>query len=128
MCASHEYRHSNVRPFKCMLCEKSFKLGCDLRIHMNCHNDVRKYACEICNKTFRMHSHLANHRETHATENTLECEECGLMFKTTVTLKSHIRQIHTQDHEYKCTVCNRGFYRKNKLEVRSVCGCFLGLI
>lgn len=64
-----------------------------------------------------MHSHLANHRETHATENNIDCEFCGLKFKTSVTLKSHVRQVHTQDHAYKCSVCERGFYRKNKLLV-----------
>lgn len=116
-CTMHEARHSDLRPIVCSLCTKTFKLACDLKVHLMCHNDVRKYECEQCGKSFRMHSHLTNHRETHNTENKLECDQCGHMFKTSVTLKSHIRQVHTQNHQYKCSVCNRGFYRKNKLLV-----------
>lgn len=76
-----------------------------------------EFFCLFLGKTFRMHSHLSNHRETHNTVNSIECQLCKQMFKTSVTLKSHMRQVHTQNHAYKCSICNRGFYRRNKLKV-----------
>lgn len=33
-------------------------------------------------------------------------------------MQNHVRQMHTEDHEFVCDICKRGFYRKNRLEVR----------
>lgn len=116
LCEAHEFRHTNQRPHECTLCGKCFKMKCDLRIHMAGHAAVRKFECDLCTKAFRMRSHLADHRETHNTERRLRCDQCPMLFKTSVTLRSHVRQMHTADHQYKCALCDRGFYRRHKLD------------
>lgn len=64
-----------------------------------------------------MRTHLTNHLETHAVTNEFQCTFCDMSLKTSKTLRSHILQMHSNDHPYKCFYCNKGFMNKFKWRV-----------
>lgn len=59
---NHMLTHSNVRPFKCMICEASFNQKNILLRHMkSCHNE-NYFKCEYCkNVSFEKKSELRDH-------------------------------------------------------------------
>ena len=53
----HETRaHTHIKPFKCPMCEKSFKTKRDLKIHMDSHDPSKNYICNQCGKYRRTYS------------------------------------------------------------------------
>ena len=49
---NHVYRHQNLKPFKCNLCEKSYGKSDALKIHLESHNSY-KPKCPLCFKECR---------------------------------------------------------------------------
>ncbi|XP_033628537.1 putative zinc finger protein 730 isoform X2 [Asterias rubens] len=56
--------HTNIKPFGCAICNKTFTQLAALKEHRHVHDDVRQYACSICNKRFKYRSNLYEHRKT----------------------------------------------------------------
>ncbi|EDW50965.1 transcription factor Ouib [Drosophila sechellia] len=54
-------RHTNVKPFKCKKCNKSFAMSGKLRTHMLSHTGVRAFHCDSCQVSFVRRSHLTSH-------------------------------------------------------------------
>ncbi|TDG49523.1 hypothetical protein AWZ03_004014 [Drosophila navojoa] len=57
----HERSHTNVRPYSCEYCDKSFISASALKRHDLTHNGVRPFYCIICDKTFQRNTHLKAH-------------------------------------------------------------------
>ena len=49
-------KHTDKRPFECLICAKCFKTQTCLTKHMMCHSEEKPYACKICDQTFKEHS------------------------------------------------------------------------
>lgn len=111
--------HTNYRPAKCPLCEKSFKNKQDLASHIRCHKDIRKYMCDVCGKRFRSQSHMAYHRYSHFEERNFHCDKCSQSFKSPHILKTHRNTVHSDFYKYECGVCGRKFKRDHHLVVSS---------
>ncbi|KAI9099319.1 hypothetical protein DFS34DRAFT_566483, partial [Phlyctochytrium arcticum] len=60
---SHELVHSNLRPFKCDLCDGSFRRKFDLRRHMRSLHTAgsKPYTCELCGLGFTRSDTLRRH-------------------------------------------------------------------
>lgn len=80
--------HSDLRPFPCTQCEKTFKTRQCLRAHSLTHSNIRNYMCTLCGKTFMRSSNLTIHMK-----------------------------IHTGEKKFICTVCSKSFLHKNGLDV-----------
>ncbi|XP_026680895.1 gastrula zinc finger protein XlCGF71.1-like, partial [Diaphorina citri] len=63
---SHMRTHSDVRPYKCDICEQHFKFNYDIQMHKRCvHSNIRPYQCTLCSASFKRSSHLKQHGKTH---------------------------------------------------------------
>eukprot|EP00075_Anas_platyrhynchos_P008686 XP_021132302.2 histone H4 transcription factor-like isoform X5 [Anas platyrhynchos] len=83
--AHTRYRHCDERPFRCHLCDSSFKNTYDLHKHVETHNDSDAYSCDV--------------------------EGCGFTSRTSQTLKQHYKRAHVSNGilRYKCHICQKCF-------------------
>ena len=93
----HLVTHSDARPFKCDLCEKTFRLRATLKNHArDAHADVARYACTVCGARYRHRFDLRNHMEKHTgrTRFAHRCAVCARKFVTLENMEAHMQQKH----------------------------------
>ncbi|XP_030611973.1 zinc finger protein 436-like [Archocentrus centrarchus] len=106
--------------FTCPICSKVFKFRSLLASHSTIHSDVRPFACDFCSRSFRRLSHLKRHREVvHANGARLPqsfvCHICGKDKKCRSQLARHVI-IHTGERPYACDLCSARFNRRGNLQ------------
>ncbi|XP_070351747.1 zinc finger protein 510 isoform X1 [Equus asinus] len=106
--------HSEVKPYKCNECGKSFCQKGHLIQHQRTHTGEKPFECNECGKTFSQKSHLSTHQRIHTAEKPYKCNECGKTFVQKSTLRGHQR-IHTGEKPYKCSECGKTFVQKSTL-------------
>ncbi|KAM5261220.1 zinc finger protein 510 isoform 1-T2 [Hipposideros larvatus] len=106
--------HSEVKPYKCNECGKSFCQKGHLIQHQRTHTGEKPFECNECGKTFSQKSHLNTHQRIHTAEKPYKCNECGKTFVQKSTLRGHQR-IHTGEKPYKCSECGKTFVQKSTL-------------
>ncbi|KAJ8951483.1 hypothetical protein NQ318_000177 [Aromia moschata] len=124
--------------YECNICEKKFKFGNSLRIHLKNHDEQKPYVCTICKKGFKVYGSLMHHTRSHSGEQPYECKVCGKKYKQSGTLTAHMRIhtecdkafpsstrlkrhsiIHTTLKPYKCHICEKSFNRSSSLRVHT---------
>ncbi|XP_041824877.1 endothelial zinc finger protein induced by tumor necrosis factor alpha-like isoform X2 [Melanotaenia boesemani] len=111
---------SSSSVFPCSVCSKVFKFRSLLASHALIHSEVRPFACDFCSRTFRRLSHLKRHREVvHANGARLPesfiCHICGKDKKCRSQLARHVI-IHTGERPYACELCPARFNRHGNLQ------------
>ncbi|KAB7501644.1 Zinc finger protein [Armadillidium nasatum] len=56
--------HTNVRPYHCTICPKTFSIEPNLQLHMRTHTGEKPYHCTVCLKYFSQKSNLNKHKKT----------------------------------------------------------------
>ncbi|XP_061154614.1 PR domain zinc finger protein 15 isoform X2 [Syngnathus typhle] len=89
------YKHSKNVPdleykYKCMTCDKSFRLQNALNFH-NCRTDDKTFQCDICSRFFSTNSNLSKHKKKHG-EKLYSCEICNKMFYRKDVMQEHHRR------------------------------------
>lgn len=56
-------QHSNIKPFSCDVCDKSFKLKNTLLYHKVQHTGIKKFKCPFCSRTFASSGNYYSHRK-----------------------------------------------------------------
>uniref|UniRef100_A0A8C5Q536 Uncharacterized protein n=2 Tax=Leptobrachium leishanense TaxID=445787 RepID=A0A8C5Q536_9ANUR len=105
---------TELRPYKCSECDKSFTVKSNLIKHHRIHTGERPYKCAHCSKSFSRNSHLITHQRTHTGERPYKCNECDKSFIQNSVLIQHQR-IHTGERPFKCDQCNKSFSQKSCL-------------
>ncbi|KAM3181876.1 hypothetical protein ACTXT7_013490 [Hymenolepis weldensis] len=87
---------TNLRPFECDFCEKSFSREATFNKHVQCvHEGLRPYKCEICEKVFGRRNNLLVHISgVHNGERPYSCSYCHKNFKVKIHLSRHIEALH----------------------------------
>ncbi|XP_022185281.2 zinc finger protein 43 [Nilaparvata lugens] len=92
--ANHMQSHSNIRPFVCEICSRTFKRSDHLREHQLNKHQIGKskhsdFKCDICNRYFTTETYLIRHKRLHSTGMSYECRVCKGRFPTEHSLKMH---------------------------------------
>ncbi|XP_019217902.1 zinc finger protein 2 homolog isoform X3 [Oreochromis niloticus] len=106
------YRHLKIqtgkKPFSCGVCNKTFSQLWDLKRHKIFHTGEKPFNCSMCGKKFTQRMHFKRHMRVHTGERPFGCDVCGKRFNCKRNLKTHMR-IHTGEKPYSCDICNKRF-------------------
>ena len=105
----HEATHNNVRPFKCNICERSFKREKDLRGHSNTDNGCRLYQLSKSKKA----SKKCDNNKNNVVDKAYKCYICQKGYSKKKSLNAH-KNTHTD--RFRCLVCNRGHISESALK------------
>ncbi|KAG4066618.1 hypothetical protein HA402_007254 [Bradysia odoriphaga] len=93
----HMVQHSLVR-FTCELCDYSALNRQCLRNHIKVqHSDIKPFSCQYCGKTFKLRNTLLNHLVQHTGIRKFFCEFCGRTFASSGNYYSHRKRMHPQE-------------------------------
>ncbi|XP_050421304.1 zinc finger protein 766-like [Adelges cooleyi] len=107
--------HTDVKPFKCDVCEKTFSLLHHLKTHERKHTGEKPFKCNVCKKTFGDQSSFKRHERVHTGEKLVRCNVCEKTFGYQTNLKTHER-IHTGEKPFKRKVCAKSFSHQANLK------------
>lgn len=62
---NHQITHSDLRPFKCLVCSTTFKTIKRLRYHNLVHTKIKAHFCDVCNRSFALRTTLKVHYRIH---------------------------------------------------------------
>ncbi|MEQ2231033.1 hypothetical protein ILYODFUR_035217 [Ilyodon furcidens] len=111
---------ATLSAFPCPVCGKVFRFRSLLAGHALIHSDVRPFSCDFCSRSFRRLSHLKRHQEVvHANGARLPesfvCHICGKDKKCRSQLARHVI-IHTGERPFVCELCPARFNRRGNLQ------------
>ncbi|KAJ9593316.1 hypothetical protein L9F63_015136, partial [Diploptera punctata] len=109
--------HSEVKPYKCDKCDKTYGSMTSLDIHKATHSNETPFLCDLCGKSFKHVSNLRSHKRSHMNEsdkNKQVCDVCGKGFRSRFHLSEHMN-VHTGRRPYACNVCGKHFHKKIQL-------------
>ena len=90
--ASEVSTQIDERPFKCIVCSKSFKLQKVLRYHQSLHKST--FECDNCGQNIKDRGTLMSHMNMHRDLKAFGCNLCHFTFSTVSMLGTHFRSIH----------------------------------
>lgn len=91
--------HTDIKEYKCDICEKDFRTKSHLKGHLIAHTAARQEQCDICRSRFQLKSILKNHMLTHFGFKRFGCVICVRAFVHRVYLRQHMK-IHLSSGEY----------------------------
>ncbi|XP_007953619.1 hypermethylated in cancer 2 protein [Orycteropus afer afer] len=102
------------RPFRCTVCEKTYKDPATLRQHEKTHWLTRPFPCNICGKMFTQRGTMTRHMRSHLGLKPFACDECGMRFTRQYRLTEHMR-VHSGEKPYECQLCGGKFTQQRNL-------------
>lgn len=134
MMVKHQRQHQGVGPFRCDLCEKTFKFLSGLEHHNRLKHSIKmivlkdtslkptaRYNCSICRKKFGTLHAFQRHVDSHNddSEKFLECTSlnCSKVFKNSKDLAKHEQNVHTGLVFYGCSYCLKQYKSKSNFEI-----------
>lgn len=82
--------------YHCQYCSKTFTWLKSLTVHLRTHTNVKPYKCELCDRSFVRSDYLKYHimKSHETTEQVFTCTACSGVFATNRGLLRHIRTEH----------------------------------
>lgn len=122
--AEHSNEHQGLKPFKCVVCEKTFAFSRYLNNHQTRYHRVdiqgqlMKNQCPLCSRVFArdgtLESHLLSRHSKKKPQKGHLCDICGKGFAVKNKLRIHYR-VHTGVKPYTCHYCSKAFTKREYL-------------
>jgi len=112
---THGIKADSVKEMKCPVqgCTKTFYQKQRLNFHMNKHTNVKPFKCNICEETFHNAYSMRSHAKICESNLSHTCRMCGAVFRTETSLNEHFQASHTSD-SFKCK-CGSSFKYRSGL-------------
>ena len=106
----------------CPHCDRQFCDPSTRKKHVDLEHNKSPYSCAICNKTFHVKQSMEYHNiHHHSSQNQSEmCVLCDATFTSTVSLKNHVKYVHSDERKYTCSYCNVKFKQKKNLKAHKL--------
>ena len=116
--------HLELKPYKCDICETSFKSLEELKTHQNrVHLNMKSHECDYCGKAFSCPKALLLHKKSeHADleKTKLKALECGMCdykaYSKTEMVNHGFKHLDKEEKPYQCEECGRRFLQRSSLE------------
>ncbi|XP_066925037.1 histone H4 transcription factor-like [Clytia hemisphaerica] len=109
-----DHMRHHVNYLKCPHCEMTCPNPGSLKYHIGYrHTDIRPFSCAMCEQSFKSHSDLVRHEESHLEKSYIcDVKDCFYSTKTQHCLRRHIRVVHSStEKRYICHICNTAYSR-----------------
>ena len=113
--------HKEMKCYPCLLCDKKFHNGSQLRRHIRVHglDEAKRLKCDICSKSFLYKHNLQRHVELiHSAHHKMEkfhCSYCGKGYTQKLNMISHVQHVHFNIFPYSCKMCKTTFTKSHFL-------------
>lgn len=114
---THMRWHTDERPYKCDMCEKSYVQKINLIWHKQRHTGEKSFECVPCERKFGRKSRYIAHMKIHSSGKVHKCSQCTKEFTHTKFLTSHERMVHSTELQQKCSECDKRFKTEHQLVV-----------
>ena len=107
--------HSNERPYKCEICDATFRHDSSLTFHVRKHRNERNYKCLKCGQTFLSNTCMRKHMRKKCFRGKQLCSKCNKEFKSKASLQKHMLEEHYGRtrrlvlETFPCDECSRLF-------------------
>ncbi|XP_010770424.1 zinc finger protein 646 isoform X1 [Notothenia coriiceps] len=108
-------RIKEERPFKCMICNRSYRHAGSLLNHKNTHK-TGHFSCTFCSKPFTNPMALRNHTRIHTQKKKYVCLTCGKAFRLASILHNHQRIHSRAASHFRCSACGKSFQGRSGLK------------
>ncbi|KAG7507734.1 zinc finger protein 646-like isoform X1 [Solea senegalensis] len=108
-------QNKEERPFKCNICNRSYRHAGSLLNHKNTHK-TGHFSCTFCSKPFTNPMALRNHTRIHTQKKKFVCLTCGKAFRLASILHNHQRVHNRVASHFSCPACGKCFQGRSGLK------------
>lgn len=110
------YKKLSNKFYKCSICEIIFKKKIEILCHLDNEHNYRPFKCVICSKSFMFESHLKSHGLVHQEDvNSLySCSKCDFRSKWKNNFKKHICH---EECQFICEYCGKCYKIKSHFKL-----------
>ena len=101
--------NTDVKPYLCTTCGRSYTHSRSLSFHERSHSGVVRHRCTVCNKLCVSRSDLRIHELSHATKEPYTCVTCGVSCVDFGSFQTHKLSHSGAKKQHSCSVCSRSF-------------------